>query len=214
MTGSDSTGSVRRGSESTGHGIPQGQASSSGEPATPHVEELQTAECWRLLETTTFGRLAVDGLDGRPDLFPVNFLVRNGNVFIRSAAGAKLASIITHPAVAFEIDGETEAFRWSVVMRGAAQRLTNDSEIEASGIRGLVTSHPSTKYNYVRITPDTVTGRRFRTGSQPAPRPSGDGAAVSASDQEEPALETGPTSVPRRGGKPESIPHYAPPPED
>ena len=211
MTGSEPTESVRPGSDSTGQGAPQGLASSAGEPATPHVEELPTAECWRLLETTTFGRLAVDGLDGRPDLFPVNFLVRNGNVFIRSAPGAKLASILTHPAVAFEIDGETEAFRWSVVMRGAAQRLTNDSEIEASGIRGLVSSHPSTKYNYVRITPDTVTGRRFPTGSQPVPRPSGDAAAVSASDQAEPAPETGPTSVHRRGGKPESIPHYAPP---
>jgi hypothetical protein len=185
----------------------------TGSDSTDSVEELQTAECWRLLETTTLGRLAVDGLDGRPDVFPVNFLVRNGNVFIRSAAGAKLGSILSRPAVAFEIDGETEAFRWSVVMRGAAERLTNDSDIEASGIRGLVSSHPSTKYNYIRITPDTVTGRRFPKRSQPVPRASGHGAGP-ASDQEVPAPESSPTSVHRRGGKPESIPHYAPLPKD
>jgi nitroimidazol reductase NimA-like FMN-containing flavoprotein (pyridoxamine 5'-phosphate oxidase superfamily) len=214
MTASDATDSGRRGPEGKGRGIPQGLASSASEPAPPPIEELPTAECWRLLETTTFGRLAVVGLDGRPDAFPVNFLVRNGNVFVRSAAGAKLRSILTHPAVAFEIDGETDALRWSVVMRGTAHRLTNDSDIEASGIRGLVSAHPSTKYNYIRITPDTVTGRRFPSRPQPDPRTSGHGAAPWASNQEEHAPESGPTPVQRRDGKPESIPHYPPPPED
>ena len=213
MTGRDSTDSVRHGSESTGRGIPGGFPSSGGEPAFRPVEELKTADCWRLLETTALGRLAVDGLDGRPDVFPVNFLVRNGNVFIRSAAGAKLASILTRPAVAFEIDGETEGFRWSVVMRGAAQRLTNDSVIEASGIRGLASSHPSTKYNYIRITPDTVTGRRFPKRSQPVPHPS-DGATRSVTDPGVTPPEGGQAPGRSRDGKPDSIPHYPPLPKD
>ena len=174
MSASDPSATGRRvskdnGQESPGAGLRRARTAA-------RVEELDTAQCWRLLETVTLGRLAVEGHDGRPDVFPVNYLVHNGNLFIRSAPGAKLRSIAKHPAVAFEIDGETTRYHWSVVMRAAAHRMDTDADIEASGILDLVSSSPTPKDNFIRLMPDTVTGRRFpkrprpRRHSAPAPR--------------------------------------------
>lgn len=132
------------------------------EPARPAVDKLSTTECWRLLARGELGRLAVTGIDGSPDVFPVNYLVHSGAVYIRSAPGAKLIDITAHREVAFEVDGENAASRWSVVIRGDAHRLDTDAEIEESGILHLASWSPTGKYNYIRITATSVTGRRFR----------------------------------------------------
>ena len=184
------------------------------QPASPEpsaasmgVEELTTAECWRLVEASNLGRLALEGPDGRPDVFPLNFLVHNGNLFIRSAPGGKLRGITTHPAVAFEVDGSDVRCHWSVVIRGEAQRMSTDAEIEASGILNLVTASPTVKNNFIRLTPDTVTGRRFRK-----PRP---GRATAAHSERDPAPEPHPESGPWNpdAHRPHPIPHHAPFPQ-
>lgn len=192
MSGSDSNSTRRR----------EPQDPPAAERAHASVEELDTAQCWRLLESVTLGRLAVEGHDGHPDVFPVNYLVHDGNLFIRSAPGSKLRSIAKHPAVAFEIDGETTRSHWSVVIRAHAHRMDTDADIEASGILDLVSSSPTTKDNFIRLTPDSVTGRRFpkrpraRTDSAPVP-------------------ETGSDEPPHRvHQKPEPIPHFAPLPKE
>lgn len=169
---------------------------------TRHVEELDTAHCWKLLESAKLGRLAIEGHDGRPDMFPVNYLVHNGNVFIRSAPGTKLRSIAKHPAVAFEIDGETTNYHWSVVMHASAHRLDVDADIEASGVLELISASPTSKENFIRLTPETVTGRRFPKRERPG-RARG------------PLPES--TLIEGRPGhdlKPEPIPHFAPLRED
>ena len=71
-------------------------------PESVVVEELRRAECLGLLASSRFGRLAVIGLDGAPDLFPVNHLFGDGCLYLRSAPGTKLAAIHEHPAVAYE----------------------------------------------------------------------------------------------------------------
>lgn len=169
--------------------------------AGSEVEELNTAKCWRLLESASLGRLAVEGHDGRPDVFPVNYLVHNGNIFIRSAPGSKLRSITKHPAVAFEIDGETTNYHWSVVMRAAAHRMDIDTEIEASGILELVSSSPTPKDDFIRLTPETVTGRQFPKRNRPA-------------RSKAPLSESGEHPHTPRAHKPAPIPHFAPPRDD
>ena len=67
-----------------------------------------------------------------------------------------------HPNVAFEVDDHDEHEAWSVILWGVAERLTFDDEIEHSGILGLVSCSPDEKHNYVRITPERLSGRRFR----------------------------------------------------
>lgn len=125
------------------------------------VSSIAPAECWTLLSSTDIGRLAINTGDG-VDLFPVNYLVKDQQVFFSSAPGTKLRELTQHPNVAFEADGTLDQHRWSVVVHGVAARLSFDSEIEESGVLQLATMTPVDKWNYVRITPTSVSGRRFR----------------------------------------------------
>lgn len=124
------------------------------------MEILDETECWRLLAANGLGRLAVLGDDGI-DIFPINYVVNDHVIFFRSAPGAKLAELTVNPEVTFEVDGTQRWKHWSVVAKGRAQRLGLDSEIEASGVLELEGDSPTEKWNYVRIVPGKVTGRRF-----------------------------------------------------
>ncbi len=121
---------------------------------------LTEEQCWRLLGRTRIGRLAV-AVDGHVDIFPVNFLAKDNRIFFRSAPGAKLEGLTASPTIAFEADGRRLTYRWSVVVKGSAHRLDRDDEIEASGAQSLRTASGGVKWNYVRIDPDTITGRRL-----------------------------------------------------
>ncbi|NEM90481.1 pyridoxamine 5'-phosphate oxidase family protein [Galbitalea soli] len=129
-------------------------------PTAHTIEEVPETECWELLAGEKLGRLAVLAKDG-VDIYPVNYVVSNGAVYFRSAPGQKLVDVTASPFVAFEVDGVHERRRWSVVVRGDAERLAFDSEIHASGIALLKSQAPTEKWNYVRISPKTITGRRF-----------------------------------------------------
>jgi len=125
------------------------------------VEHLEIHECWDLLTGNDFGRLAVATETG-VDIFPMNYLVRDREIFLRSAPGSKLASITQRPSIAFEVDGRRFSRRWSIVVKGNIDRLGFDSEIVESGILDLKSLNPTAKWNYLRISPESVTGRRFK----------------------------------------------------
>jgi nitroimidazol reductase NimA-like FMN-containing flavoprotein (pyridoxamine 5'-phosphate oxidase superfamily) len=143
---------------------------------TPHsehaVENLSADECWKLLTAAPLGRLATAVADPATgqlslDVFPVNFLVHEGAIFFRTGPGAKFVDITANERVAFEadglaVDGQSEALNWSVVVHGSAHRLMLDRDIEQSGVLQLDATHPTDKWNYVRITVDSITGIRFR----------------------------------------------------
>ena len=130
--------------------------------ATPDVaEELDPAACLRLLATERVGRLAVQEATG-VDIFPVNYLVHDGRIYFRSAPGVKMIRITRAPDVAFEVDGHDRAWTWSVVVKGIARRLDDDAEIIAAGIEDAPTALAGEKFNYVRIAPRQISGRRFR----------------------------------------------------
>jgi nitroimidazol reductase NimA-like FMN-containing flavoprotein (pyridoxamine 5'-phosphate oxidase superfamily) len=117
-------------------------------------------ECWSHLDRESFGRLAV-ATDVGVDIFPVNFTVHDREIYLRSAPGSKLVDILKRPGVAFEIDGRQSGMHWSVVVKGDATRMSSDAEIRACGVLALHTATPTAKWNYIRIQPDSVTGRRF-----------------------------------------------------
>jgi uncharacterized protein len=129
-------------------------------PAVSSVRILDEDECWRLIAESNLGRFAVKVHDG-VDVFPLNYLAHDHELFFRSAPGSKLVDLTLEPKVAFEVDGEHARHVWSVVVHGTARRLGSDREIEDSGIQSLKTWHPSEKYNYVRISPESVSGRSF-----------------------------------------------------
>jgi uncharacterized protein len=123
-------------------------------------ESLSETECWQALADAPYGRLAVRAKDG-VDIFPVNVTVNKRAIYFRSAPGSKLVDIVHASSVAFEVDGSQGLEHWSVVVRGTAERLIHDSDIRASGVLGLATLTSSSKWNYVRITPSSISGRRF-----------------------------------------------------
>jgi hypothetical protein len=165
------------------------------------IEKLETAECWRLLETTSFGRLAVINADGTPDIFPVNYVPHEGSLYVRTARDAKLLHIAQHPAVAFEVDDHDEHVRWSVVVRGDAERVTREDEIRSSGVMNLASWSPAPKFFVMRIAGRAVTGRRFpkTDGRIDHPRPFESHAAA------EDAVDHGGAAT-----HPEPIPHHHP----
>lgn len=123
--------------------------------------ELSTAESWTLLREAVVGRLAVI-IDDRPDIFPVNHLVDHGSVVFRTAAGTKLAASAGH-RVAFEVDGYdlSTASAWSVVLKGEAQQVNRLYDVLEVIELPLFPWHLAPKPHFIRIEPDSITGRRF-----------------------------------------------------
>lgn len=168
-----STDNARVGSSSiTAFGTVVGTARGA---APGGVKNLTTAECWRLLGTETLGRLAITARDGAPDVIPLNYTVHDRLIYFRSAPGSKLAALAARPRAALKVDGGEGGLRWSVVVRGVARRLNSDQEIRDSGVKRIVSSSPTAKYNYFCVEPSSISGRRFpdRSGETPAPHQRG-----------------------------------------
>ncbi len=110
---------------------------------------LGTDECWELFRTHEVGRLAVS-ITNHPDIFPLNYAVDGETIVWRTAPGTKLAAAVLGTAVAFEIDGWLDKDR--------AERLP------------LFPWNAAPKFEFVRIVPEEVSGRRFHvTGHESWP---------------------------------------------
>ena len=130
------------------------------------TESLNGDECWRLLQTSSLGRLAVS-FSGQPDIFPVNYVASDGRLFFRTAEGTKLVQVLINELIAFETDGVRSDEAWSVVVKGTARILQKQSEIDAADRLPLRPLIPTLKYVFVEITPQEMTGRRFVPGPEP-----------------------------------------------
>jgi len=126
------------------------------------VEILTPQECWELLRSADVGRLAVSIMN-RPDIFPVNHIVDHGTLVFRTAEGTKLAASVLGTAVAYEVDGydATRGEAWSVVVRGEAVEIERIHELLEATDLPLFPWHASPKGRFVRIEPESITGRRF-----------------------------------------------------
>lgn len=123
---------------------------------------LPESACLQLLSDAEIGRLAV-AVDGRPDIFPVNHLVHDGAIYIRTAEGSKLMSVAINEWVAFEVDGfnQDENTAWSVVVHGTAESVDT---VEVEDFVAALPLHPwntAPKNRFIRISPTTISGREF-----------------------------------------------------
>jgi nitroimidazol reductase NimA-like FMN-containing flavoprotein (pyridoxamine 5'-phosphate oxidase superfamily) len=91
------------------------------------VDRLTVAECRELLDSHHFGRLGMDYVGVFPSIIPVNYLLNEGKIVIRTDAGSKLSAAIRGAPVAFELDGvdETCQVGWTVVLHGHAEEVTD-----------------------------------------------------------------------------------------
>ncbi len=134
-------------------------------PDTP-VTELSEAESWNLLSGVSLGRL-VTTVSGWTEIFPINFVVQHNTLLFRTAEGTKLLTSVLNSHVVFEADDHNVAQGWSVVVRGTAQLLHTSAEIDGARRAGLYPWIATEKLRFVRITPDTLSGRRFVFGAEP-----------------------------------------------
>jgi nitroimidazol reductase NimA-like FMN-containing flavoprotein (pyridoxamine 5'-phosphate oxidase superfamily) len=131
------------------------------------VRELDEQECWDRVAAAPFGRLALSVMDD-VDIVPVNAVLSEGDLYFRTAPGSKLAELAANPRVAFEVDGYDDETAFSVVVKGTAERLERQADIDAADALPLTPWIPTLKYRWVRIRPDAVSGRAFRRGPEPA----------------------------------------------
>lgn len=122
--------------------------------------EMSSGECRERIAKGGVGRLAMCTRDG-PQVFPVSFVVADGDIVFRTSPYTSLGAHIDGSAVAFEIDEfDLDDDRgWSVVVHGEATAVTDVDELMelrrsgpqpmASGARSLV----------VRVHPHRFTGR-------------------------------------------------------
>ncbi|MGO1539608.1 MAG: pyridoxamine 5'-phosphate oxidase family protein [Leucobacter sp.] len=130
------------------------------------VHELEPSESWERLKTHHLGRL-VTVVGGAAEIFPVNYVIDDDSIVFRTAEGSKLVELTINDSVLFEVDDYSTENVWSVVVRGRAVRVVSPEESSALDALALVPMIPTVKRNYVRITPERLTGRAFRQAPEP-----------------------------------------------
>jgi len=132
-------------------------------PAPVGTTALAVHECWRLLRTVSVGRLAV-WVEDHPDIFPINFTVDHGTLVFRTGDGTKLGAVLGDTPVALEADGVDPAtgIAWSVVAKGAADAILGVTDVLDTAGLPLFPWEDGHKDHFIRITPTSVTGRRFK----------------------------------------------------
>lgn len=127
-----------------------------------NTHALTRTECLELLGETGVGRVAFTGASG-PQIYPVNYLVDNETVVVRTAPYTRLAEHATGQ-LAFEVDDlHPESLRgWSVLVVGSS--LPVDDPDEAATLRRSERLQPwadGPRNLFLRITPREITGRRI-----------------------------------------------------
>ena len=130
------------------------------------VRILSPDECWELLLSSSFGRLAASVADDI-EIFPLNFIAVDGRILFRTAEGTKLLALTVNNRVAIETDDIGRSDAWSVVVKGIAHVLDTQAEIDAANALPLSPLVPTFKYIWVEITPTEITGRRFELAPEP-----------------------------------------------
>jgi len=130
------------------------------------VQVLSDDECWELLLSSSFGRLAAAVADDI-EIFPLNFVAADQRLLFRTAEGTKLLALTVNNKVVLETDAIGRSDAWSVVVKGIARVLDTQAEIDAANALPLRPLVPTFKYIWVEVTPTEVSGRRFALEPEP-----------------------------------------------
>ena len=135
------------------------------------MEDMAESACFELLNKHHFGRVAFTARADRPPMImPVNYLIHGNTVVFRTDPDSKLGSALRSATVSFEIDGidERERTGWSVIVFGRAQEVVDPHDLDDLRQTPLVPWAPGDRSQYVRITPEIVTGRRISVADLPS----------------------------------------------
>ncbi|MFA1547300.1 pyridoxamine 5'-phosphate oxidase family protein [Actinomadura chokoriensis] len=107
----------------------------------PVLEELDRAECLRLVAGGAIGRVAFDDGEG-PTVIPVNYAADGDTVIFRTSSSGRLnRSLLTtviggEVRMAFQVDrfDEADHVGWSVLLRGGAHPLSEEEKEKAARV--------------------------------------------------------------------------------
>ena len=136
----------------------------------PVLESLSEQECLALLETVRYGRVAVVTYDGRPEIFPVNFVLHERTVvFITGSAVLQARAPLGH--VAFEVDYVDVSTHegWDVVVSGEGADITGSVDARSSIARSdrIEVWAPGPKEHWISIVNPHFSGRRLKASGSP-----------------------------------------------
>jgi nitroimidazol reductase NimA-like FMN-containing flavoprotein (pyridoxamine 5'-phosphate oxidase superfamily) len=132
------------------------------------VQELDTAECLRLVAGQEIGRVAYNGRFG-PMVLPVNYRLFEDSIVFRTAQGSTMDQDLTtgiadaEYLIAFEIDHLDPDRRegWTVLIHGSAHHVTNEDERSSVAQAGVTPWVGGVRDLYMRIRPTHIAGRRI-----------------------------------------------------
>jgi nitroimidazol reductase NimA-like FMN-containing flavoprotein (pyridoxamine 5'-phosphate oxidase superfamily) len=135
----------------------------------PVLEELNEAECMRLITPGGIGRIAFSGRYG-PTVFPVNYRLYQDTIVFRTAQDSPTDEDLrtgiakAEYKVAFEIDDFDSTTRegWSVLVQGPAHHVDSEAERLSVSRAGVDPWPGGDRELFVRIIPSRITGRRIR----------------------------------------------------
>lgn len=126
-----------------------------------HLQELSVEECWELAPGNGLARIGWNA-PGGPVVIPVNHVVRDDTVWIRTSAHSQLAEQVDESQVAVlvdEIDSETHV-GWSVQFKGRAAVLYREEQVPPE----VLTLRPwpaEPRPLWIKLAPTEVNGRRL-----------------------------------------------------
>jgi uncharacterized protein len=130
--------------------------------ARGYLLELSKDECWQVLGSGAFGRIAWVGAD-RPFVIPVNYTVDGSAIHIRSAAYSTLAQEVDASQVAFQVDnidtatrsGSTVTAQGRAEIRFAGPRTPTEPSVDVwpSGIKAATIVIDVIEISGRRLTP-------------------------------------------------------------
>jgi nitroimidazol reductase NimA-like FMN-containing flavoprotein (pyridoxamine 5'-phosphate oxidase superfamily) len=147
--------------------MPVNSTTATASPA--RTEELDEAECLRLIAPGGIGRIAYTGRYG-PTVLPVNYQLLDNTIVFRTGEDSPmeedLQTGIRHAEyqVAFEIDelNLAEKEGWSVLIQGSAHHVDSDTERAAARRSDVQPWSGGAKEHYIRVIPIHITGRRIQ----------------------------------------------------
>lgn len=139
----------------------QGKKTAEQEPV---VTVLTEEQIWELIEGTRFARLGTVGEDGYVHITPLNIVTDGVRIFFRTASGSKLTQLLMNEKVTVQFDRAEGNHAYSVNVFATARLLTETRDIDYVGKLNLEPWLDTEKLEFVELTPQKMTGRRFRLG--------------------------------------------------
>ncbi|WP_187271948.1 pyridoxamine 5'-phosphate oxidase family protein [Aeromicrobium terrae] len=144
-------------------------------PGVSTMSSIPEHRCWRLLSTTTVGRLAFATDDGIV-ILPVNFIELDRRIYVRTEPGSTIASLSEgFDDVAFEVDYHDDLNQsgWNVLVKCTA-RVAGITEAERAlrSTGRLGPWAPGERPLMIVLTPRQISGRKVAMRRSPRRTPS------------------------------------------